>query len=398
MLDARILYVAYLREGANTVGYLNKIIGQCHAFVKEISHVYICVSRKNEAVLYRVAVDKLEQITTFPYSCFATYQEQGRNGKLRGYLRYISFIKFVSKVLQDFGIDVLYFRSSYPTTMFRRLLRKTASSKFVEIVTYPYKTEWKRIMPRFEYLFWKSGQEKVEKLSDIVVAISGEKDLHLSEKFILINNGIDLENIRVKKHTQRDYLSVVSIANLCMWHGYDRIIRGMSDYYKNGSVKKVIYNCVGDGPELENLKELTKSLGLDKYVIFHGTKTGEELDKIFDESDVALGSLGNHRKGLNSDSALKNREYCARGIPFVIASSDQDFPESFPYILKIPSDESPVDINEIVEWYEKLTHSHPNYSTEMRKYAEEHLSWDAKMKPVIEKIKEIAEEKGKSRS
>jgi len=30
---------------------------------------------------------------------------------------------------------------------------------------------------------------------------------------------------------------------------------------------------------------------------------------------------------------------------------------------------------------------------EMRKYAEDNLSWDAKMKPVIEKIKEMAKEK-----
>jgi len=154
---------------------------------------------------------------------------------------------------------------------------------------------------------------------------------------------------------------------------------------------------VGEGDALPALKQLTNNLGLNRYVVFNGTKAGEELDKIFDESDVAIGSLGNHRKGLNSDSALKNREYCARGIPFVIASSDQDFPESFPYILKIPSDDSLVDINKIIEWYEELTQSHPNYSTEMRKYTEEHLSWDAKMRPVIEKIKEIAEEKGKSR-
>jgi len=119
---------------------------------------------------------------------------------------------------------------------------------------------------------------------------------------------------------------------------------------------------VEEGEVLSALRQLTSNFGLNRYVVFHGTKTGEELDKIFDESDIALGSLGNHRKGLNSNSA-----------------------------------ESLVNINKIVEWYEELTHNHPDYSTEMRKYAEEHLSWDAKMKPVIEKIKEIAEEEGKSR-
>ena len=46
-----------------------------------------------------------------------------------------------------------------------------------------------------------------------------------------------------------------------------------------------------------------------------------------------------------------------------------------------------------INWYEDLSKKHPDYSLEMRKYAEENLSWDAKMKPVIEKIKELAKER-----
>jgi hypothetical protein len=53
---------------------------------------------------------------------------------------------------------------------------------------------------------------------------------------------------------------------------------------------------------------LVNELDLNSYVIFHETKTGEDLDKIVDGCDIALGSLGNHRKGLYADSALKNRE------------------------------------------------------------------------------------------
>jgi len=137
---------------------------------------------------------------------------------------------------------------------------------------------------------------------------------------------------------------------------------------------------------------LTKELNLEKYVIFHGTKTGEDLDKVVDECDIAFGSLGLHRI-LTDASTLKAREYCARGIPFVMASYDQDFSEAFPFVYRIPKDETPVDVSQVIKWYENLIKEHPKYSMEMRRYAEENLSWDAKMKPVIEKIKELAKEK-----
>lgn len=243
--------------------------------------------------------------------------------------------------------------------------------------------------------FIKTFFSRLLNQSDCIVSISNKNKVNQDNKLISIENGVYLEDIKVKKGIKENLnrLYLLSIANNQYWHGYDRIIKGLYEYYKNNPEKEVYYHCVGEGPELTNLKELTKELNLEKYVIFHGTKTGEELDEVVDISDIAFGSLGNHRKGLYPDSALKNREYCARGIPFVIASEDEDFPESFSFAYRIPKDHSPVDINEVIEWYEKLLKEHPNYSLKMRKYAEDNLSWDAKMKPVIEKINEIAKEK-----
>ncbi len=95
------------------------------------------------------------------------------------------------------------------------------------------------------------------------------------------------------------------------------------------------------------------------------------------------------RQSHNADSSLKNREYCARGILFVIAYEDWDFPETFPFVHRISKDDTPVDVSQVIKWHENLIKEYPNYSMEMRRYAEENLSWDAKMKPVIEKIKEL---------
>jgi glycosyltransferase involved in cell wall biosynthesis len=51
---------------------------------------------------------------------------------------------------------------------------------------------------------------------------------------------------------------------------------------------------VGNGKEIPNLKKLVDNLHLSKQVIFHGFKTGDELDSLFNSCHIAVGSLGLH--------------------------------------------------------------------------------------------------------
>ena len=56
---------------------------------------------------------------------------------------------------------------------------------------------------------------------------------------------------------------------------------------------------------------------------------------------MGIGSLARHRSGIDKIKTLKNREYAARGIPFVYSETDDDF-EHQPYILKAAPDDSPL--------------------------------------------------------
>jgi len=336
----------------------------------------------------------MEKMASFNYRTIPIYEGSNKIRKFTNYFAYNSFLKFLDEVIDLYNIDVLYYRNSQPSKRLIKIMQKKKLIKIIEFPTYPFENELAKSKTKFEYnLFWKNGMKKFEDFADIIVAISSDNTLNVDKKIVLINNGIRLEDIKIKNQNKQSSINLLSIANVAFWHGYDRIIRGLDKYYKKNPKKEIYYHCVGEGVELENLKNLVKEKKLEKYVIFHGTKTGEELDKIVDESDIAFGSLGNHRKGLYGDSALKNRDYCARGIPFVIASNDQDFPKSFPYVFRIPQDDSPVEIDKVINWYEDLSKEHPEYSLEMRKFAEENLSWDAKLKPVIEKIKELVNER-----
>ena len=93
---------------------------------------------------------------------------------------------------------------------------------------------------------------------------------------------------------------------------------------------------------------------------------------------------------INSGATLKLREYCARGLPFIYAYNDSDF-INFKYSLKIENNETLVNINEVIDFYNSIKNE--NYIKEMREYAEKNLTWYAKMKPIIEKINKLSKER-----
>ena len=119
---------------------------------------------------------------------------------------------------------------------------------------------------------------------------------------------------------------------------------------------------------------------LESYVILYGKKHGEELDTLFNKCDFGIGSLGRHRVGIHKIKTLKNREYAARGIPFIYSETDSDF-DNKPYVMKAPADESPIDIQKVVEFYRNFNLS----AIEIRNSIQD-LSWTNQMKHVIEEV------------
>ena len=173
------------------------------------------------------------------------------------------------------------------------------------------------------------------------------------------------------------------------WHGIDRFICGLHEHnahYANST--KIVLHIVGDGPELPHLKDLTNNLGLNENVIFHGFKSGKELDEMFDLCHIALDALAGFRKGLTETSSLKSREYCARGISFIASSKDADFPDGWEYVQKIPGDESSIDMNLVIDFANRVMADH-EHTQKMHKYAEEHLDWMAKMKILKEFLESL---------
>jgi hypothetical protein len=127
-----------------------------------------------------------------------------------------------------------------------------------------------------------------------------------------------------------------------------------------------------------------KEYGLAPYVTLYGAKHGEELNELFNRADFAIGSLGRHRSGIYNIKTLKNREYAARGLAFMYSEIDEDF-DQMPYVMKVPADESPINISLLISFYRSLTISPSNIRASIR-----HLSWQEQMRKVYEEVKSIS--------
>ena len=229
-------------------------------------------------------------------------------------------------------------------------------------------------------------------VTDEITAYQLKKSGDTSIPHITIGNGFEVNSVsrrRAPEANDRE-LNLLCVANVSRWHGLDRLLRGLATYSRT---PKVILHIAGDGAELPHLQQLTKELGIGDRVVFHGFTTGKALDDLFDQCHIAVGSLGIHRIGLAEASILKAREYCARGIPFIYGVSDPDFPADFPYVLQLPADESPIDIERVLAFAKKVC-ANPDHPQTMRRYAEEHLDWSVKMKKLKDFLEALVGEDG----
>lgn len=305
---------------------------------------------------------------------------------------YVHFYRHVWKQCQPADYDFLYIRYPLALPSFLRLLRATKKANprtkiVVEVPTFPYRDELRSPKQRVLLALDDVGYRRLKDYVDVIVTFFGQSEIH-GIPCIRSANGIDVDEIPVAAARRLGRsVSLIVVANLARWHGIDRLLRGLSAYLESGPPRPVTLDIVGDGPSAAELEALSDELGIQSDVRFHGMRSGAELDALYAGADLAISSLGMHRLGLRRSSSLKAREYCARGIPFVLASEDPDFGGDFPFAHRVVADDSPVDVAAVVDFVDELRKRHPHYMMDMRRYAEERLTWKAKLEPVVRYVR-----------
>lgn len=278
--------------------------------------------------------------------------------------------------------DFIYFRKG--TTIdwrfihfFKRLKKNNSKVViFMEIPTYPYDGEGtasisRRIVRSVDHFF----RQRIHPYIDRLIIVNYHEPTLWGITAVNLINGIDIKNIkkRIVKNYSRDSLTICCIAKFSPWHGYERIIRGLSLYYANNGTRDIKILMVGSGVEEPAYRQLVAELRLEEKIKFYGQLVGTDLEEIYNISDVGCCSLGRYKSGINMTSELKSREYMAKGMP-MICGCKIDVLENiqYPYAIFFKNDDSDINIWRVIEFMDNLYSEKDvtEVSEEIRNFAE----------------------------
>lgn len=298
-------------------------------------------------------------------------------------------------------LDFIYFRRPLAmTSAMRKFLKKIKRLNpnikiIMELPTYPYDGELQTIR-LFPFLCKdRFNRTKLEGLIDGLTVIAGEK---ITEKIwglptIAFQNGYDVQNVEIAKEPgNKESIDICCVAMFQPWHGYERLLVGMRQYYENGGTREIKCHMIGEGRELNKYKGIAKNEYLERRVIFHGRQSGKELADLYDGMDIGVCSLGSYkRKDLgNISSELKSREYMAKGIPIITGCKIDIFQDKdVDFVCEFENNDSPLDVNQIIDFY-NLLQQQKELRNIIRQFALENVDMSVTMQPVIGYVKSIA--------
>ena len=273
---------------------------------------------------------------------------------------------------------------------FLRTLRQnyTAAKIILEIPTYPYDFEIIKSKTMWPWYFKDHFYRgKVSKYIDRIATFTNDYEI-FNVPTIRIMNGMDVDSFSLAKcENDNDTIKMIAVAMMQPYHGFERLIKGLHTYYNNGGSRDVHISFVGYGPELAYYKKIVEECKLSERVLFAGKLSGEALDNAYDGCDIAIGSMGGYKIGIEVFSSIKLGEYLAKGLPVVTGARTLVFDKyGDDYNLDFPNDSSEIEISKIVDFYDKIYKGKDKRKVreEIRAFAMQTIDVSITMKDVLD--------------
>lgn len=302
----------------------------------------------------------------------------------RTYSALISFCK-------DANYDIIYVRyEGNNLAMWRFLAQQKKKDKgtkiLAELPTYMGKWDGKVSFRNKLAFIAKRVKDLAYRMPIDYFVTFNDSDRIFGYKTIKIENFSDVNALPIKSDlTEKNSFNIIAMAIMTPSHGFDRIIKGLHQYYADEkNIERPVYlHLVGDGAVLDDWEQLADSLNVRQYVIRHGLMHGRELDMLMDKCNVAAASLAIFRKKCDKASELKIREYTARGIPFFYSAHEPQIVNE-KFCMKVPHDETPIDVEAIITFYSRLEKD--SIAEQMHQFAIKNFSCLGQLKKVINSL------------
>ena len=290
------------------------------------------------------------------------------------------------EIIREKKIGVVYVRHMLPSMKLILLLRWMKKKNvfiFYEIPTYPYYAEQFRTAIRkhraiakltLDTIFWPFIYRYISKL----VVIKSNSKAKTYEKMIEITNGADVDSIIPKQNSvsSKSKISMVAVGTIYPYHGYDRMLRGLKEYNSKEGRIPIEFHIVGQSKTIDDLKKQSDEFLLDN-VFFHGVKSTSELNEMYSGFDIGVGSVALFRRNADIDTTIKVIEYYCRGVVVLTSGISPMDKYDKDYTIHVRNDDSPIDITEIVDEYNKISQ---DKLLKISEIGMEKFSWNSIMK------------------
>lgn len=357
----KILIVTRIIKGKDHI--FQKIIAQAEAFTNigfEVDIIY--VNENYDLFFNEKAIVNLRSRIGIQFLFFKYINNRVNLGKYAWvYLRnpflinQISYIKFLHR------------------------MKSNGAKIILEIPTYPYKDELKGILQKSIYYAEISFSFLLKKYLTKVLYSGNRKDFIYGVEAVQLANVGDTKKMPLSLNEfSNERIVLISVSGCMIYHGNDRIIEGLNNYYKKNNNVDVEFYIVGDGPYLNEYKQLVDKYKLKHVVHFFGSLYGEEADEVFNKANIGISCVGMHRIGLREGSPLKTAEYGVRGLPIVLGYEDLSF-SNCNFCYNIDQSDKPIDIDKLVSWFI----SNKFEKKEIRKYVYDNVTWEKQFEKIL---------------
>lgn len=375
----KLLYMAPFGIAAKAnAGIAKKVLGQVEAF-RDLGYDTSLLCLKNG----RPCLIEGKDETFFDCSSFCSFQ------------RVIFLYRKARELCRERQYDVFYFRYMMCDGWLYRALRDikaTGPRMVAEIPTYPYDDENRRnrnLTTQFRFLQDRFFRTRLAGRLDRFVLYGNRhaEDTLWGVPVTRIVNAVPASSIRPISHVSHEEVNLFIVANIMHHHRFDKVLRGLAAYREQVPQDKFRLHIVGDGPDTQELKDLTKQLQLDGQVQFYGIKTGEALRQIYEQMDLGLCYFPTNTRGgkeRHVDTSLKMAEYCAFGLPHTSTEINPYYPAKTSFFLPAEADEQLLEMKPIMDFARSVDWT--KAQQEMTAIARQHLTWQVQMARVIESL------------
>ena len=230
------------------------------------------------------------------------------------------YSKKAMKIIKEWNLDVIHSQTEFGVGYFSRIVAKklnlpvvhTYHTLYEDYVHYVTHGHFNNFAKKLAIKITKYYCEK--RCDELIVPTDKIKDLFINKYNItkqvnVIPTGIDIDKFKItpsmKKNIQtiknkykiKDTDFVIgSVGRIAPEKSFDKLLYNIKDMIKVNTNIKVM--LVGGGPDLDNLKELTKKLSLENYIIFTDKVNYDLVPTYFNVFNVVVSFSKTETQGL----------------------------------------------------------------------------------------------------